>query len=267
MTTKKDDYYFPHDMGARNDGKIITLRMEHGWAGYGLFWALVETLRAEKTNIYPTKDLPCLAYALHVELPMLEDIIRGYNLFDFTVIDDNEYFFSKRLCHSMDIFNAMKQKRIEAGRKGGQSKALAMLEQTSSDSLATGSKVKESKGKGKVKESKEYVSDSDELRLATLLYSLMKTNNEKTKEPNYQQWSKDIDLLHRVDGHSFDDIEKVLRWAQQDSFEQMNVLSPSKLRKRFAGLWGKAKTAPTNGATADQIDDIFAEMKRKAEKT
>lgn len=41
----KEAYYFPHDANARTDAKILELRAEMGWEGYGLWWALVEQMR------------------------------------------------------------------------------------------------------------------------------------------------------------------------------------------------------------------------------
>jgi len=35
---KKEAYYFSHDSNARQDEKIIKLRMKLGWEGYGLYW-------------------------------------------------------------------------------------------------------------------------------------------------------------------------------------------------------------------------------------
>src|SRR5437868_3827327 len=31
-------FYFPHDGCARNDQRILTIRTDHGAAGYGVFW-------------------------------------------------------------------------------------------------------------------------------------------------------------------------------------------------------------------------------------
>jgi len=43
---KKEAYYFSLDSNARDDPKILQLRMEMGWEGYGLFWAIIETEEA-----------------------------------------------------------------------------------------------------------------------------------------------------------------------------------------------------------------------------
>lgn len=41
----KDAFWFQHDSNARTDARILELRAEMGWEGYGLWWALVEKLR------------------------------------------------------------------------------------------------------------------------------------------------------------------------------------------------------------------------------
>jgi hypothetical protein len=45
----KDTFYFSHDYHARNDEKILELRLKFGAEGYGVFWMLVETM-AENEN-------------------------------------------------------------------------------------------------------------------------------------------------------------------------------------------------------------------------
>jgi len=40
----KDAYYFSHDANAQDDEKILDLRADYGWEGYGLFWAVIEEI-------------------------------------------------------------------------------------------------------------------------------------------------------------------------------------------------------------------------------
>jgi len=94
--------------------------------------------------------------------------------------------------------------------------------------------LKELKNKRKI-----FLSNSDEFRLSELLYSLILKNNPKAKKPNLQSWSKHIDLALRVDNRSAADLEKVIRWCQQDDFWASNILSTQKLRKQFDQLWTK----------------------------
>ena len=45
--SKKDAYYFSHDSNAMNDEKCILLIENLKMEGYGIFWALLETLREQ----------------------------------------------------------------------------------------------------------------------------------------------------------------------------------------------------------------------------
>lgn len=68
-----------------------------------------------------------------------------------------------------------------------------------------------------------------------LLADLMQSNGAKRPVIN-DAWLTDMDRLNRIDGRSWDEIEKVIRWCQQDSFWRTNILSPAKLRKQFDQL-------------------------------
>lgn len=83
--------YFSHDSAARDDEKILALRMKHGWEGYGLYWALVEKLR-EATDYKLTTDYNVIAYDLRVSSAIIKSIINDFGLFAFS--DDGKYFYS-----------------------------------------------------------------------------------------------------------------------------------------------------------------------------
>lgn len=54
-----------------------------------------------------------------------------------------------------------------------------------------------------------------------------------------QSWAADFDKCHRLDKHSWEDIDKVLQFSQLDSFWQTNILSGGKFRKQFTQLLAK----------------------------
>lgn len=43
----KESFYFPHDNNAHNDPKLMSLFMEFGLAGIGLYWILIEILHQQ----------------------------------------------------------------------------------------------------------------------------------------------------------------------------------------------------------------------------
>lgn len=78
-------------------------------------------------------------------------------------------------------------------------------------------------------------------KLARLLYLEIRKNNEYAKEPNYQTWANDIRLMHESDNVPYEVIGNCIVWCQNDSFWKSNILSASKLRKKFSTLYLQAK--------------------------
>ena len=115
----KDAYYFSHDSNARNDQRILEIRMKHGMTGYGVYFGIIEILREQTDYSLHLNKFTTIAYDLRVDYEMVEDIIMNYNLFE---IDDN-IWFSRSLKRRMERLDVIKQKRSVAGRKGGKSKA------------------------------------------------------------------------------------------------------------------------------------------------
>lgn len=106
--------YFSHDSNARSDSKIIALRMKHQWAGYGLYWALIEKLR--DTTCYKLEsDFGSLAYDLRADASILKSVICDFGLFAFT--EDGDYFYSESLLRRMEAKDAKSEKARESVNK------------------------------------------------------------------------------------------------------------------------------------------------------
>lgn len=74
-----------------------------------------------------------------------------------------------------------------------------------------------------------------------LLRTLILRNNPQAKitEKDVERWANEVRLMMEIDGRTLGQIDAVLQWTQDDDFERANVLSMSKLRKRFDQLWLK----------------------------
>lgn len=116
MTRTKDSYYFSHDSDARNDIKMMKLRRQLGLEGYGLFWCLIEMLRATPDYRLPLSSADDIAYEINISKEKVEAVINGYGLFRI----DQDHFFSERLCRAMGMYNDQKSKLSDAGRRGMQ---------------------------------------------------------------------------------------------------------------------------------------------------
>lgn len=73
--------------------------------------------------------------------------------------------------------------------------------------------------------------------------------NRKIDKNWLENWSKDIDRLHRIDGRSWEEIEKAIVWSQENSFWRTNILSGAKLREKIDALEDQMarENIPTRG--------------------
>ena len=83
---------------------------------------------------------------------------------------------------------------------------------------------------------KKKIFTSQDKKLATKLFELIKNNDPKAKNPNLSNWACDINKINRIDNRDYNEIENVLIWCQKDTFWSTNILSASKLRKQFPQL-------------------------------
>jgi hypothetical protein len=143
---KKDAYYFSHDSNARDDENIVLLRMDMGWEGYGLFWAVVEMLR-EATDYQLQLDCKRIAFALQVHPDTIERIVKEFGLFE----NDGEFFWSESLKTRMAMRESVSGARRKAAQKRWDS-AKAMQLQCKPDANAMQGKER----KGNKKKGKQY---------------------------------------------------------------------------------------------------------------
>lgn len=131
--------YFSHDSNARNSDKLMKVRMKLGAEGYGIFFMLIERLREEE-GYKSTIDYNTLAFDLRVEPEKVKQVVEDYDLFKFT--EDGKYFYSDSFNERMEMMDAKRKKRAEAGKKGAEkrwenrqndSNAIAMLKQSQCD--------------------------------------------------------------------------------------------------------------------------------------
>ena len=109
----KDSQYITHDLGARNDPKLMDLQMEMGGQGLGIFWCLVEMLW--ENGGYIPANYRSIAFALRWCKPAeVEKVVNNFGLFQ---IEDGQIFSRsalERITHKRDTIEAKR----EGGRKG-----------------------------------------------------------------------------------------------------------------------------------------------------
>lgn len=116
----KQTFYFPHDGNARNDDRIIAVRMRHKMEGYGVYFAILERL-LESSNYRCAKDYNVIAFDLHVAADLVKSIVENFGLFKFT--EDGEFFYSDSFSNRMKPLENIREQRRLAGKKSAEKRA------------------------------------------------------------------------------------------------------------------------------------------------
>ena len=111
----KSTNYFSHDSNARNDEKLVRLRMKQGAAGYGVYFMILERLR-EEADYMSAKDYNMIAFDLRVDAAIVKSVVEDFGLFTFT--DDGKCFYSESFTRRMDIKDTLLRQRSEGGKIG-----------------------------------------------------------------------------------------------------------------------------------------------------
>jgi hypothetical protein len=134
---KKEAYYFSHDANAKEDPKILQLRMEMGWEGYGLFWAIIEMLRNE-SDFRMRTHYRGIAFALQTHEDSIKRLINDFDLFQV----DEQYFWSESLLKRMELKEERSEKARESAKKRWNRDIDANAMRTHSDGNANAKEMK-----------------------------------------------------------------------------------------------------------------------------
>lgn len=142
-----ESFYFPHDYNARNDPKMIALRMKEGMEGLGIYWAIVELLY-EEGGFAMLSECERIAFDLRVKEERVKRVVINYQLFR----NDGTKFWSESCLRRIEQRNAKSNKARESALEGWNRRKLdANALQTHSE----GNAIKERKGKEKKREERK----------------------------------------------------------------------------------------------------------------
>jgi hypothetical protein len=140
--------YFSHDYNSRDDEKIKRLIYSHGWAGYGLYWAIIEQLY--QNNGFMLTEYERMGFDLRAPSDVIESIICDFALFKFK----KDQFFSQ------SVLDRLEQRKIKSEKARSSATARwsdANAKRTQSDGNAIKEKEsKEKNNKEKLNKSIEY---------------------------------------------------------------------------------------------------------------
>lgn len=135
--------YIPHPSNCRQVGGVLSLRIEEGAAGYGVYWMILEMLR-DAPNYRLQNNVKAIAFAINEgDIDLVRRVTSDTLLFD---VDDDGLLYSPWLLQQMGAYDERKRKLQEAGRKGAaarfhsskseDSKAIATPKPANSDPIA-----------------------------------------------------------------------------------------------------------------------------------
>ena len=127
--------YFPHQYNAHDDEKLQQVIINHGLAGYAVFFLLLEYLGQKKDRVLSKDFYKVLSWNYRIDEDIVRSVVENYGLFE---VSDN-HFSSDGLNDRMAALDDKIAKRKAAGALGGlkkaenRSKFVANGQQTSSN--------------------------------------------------------------------------------------------------------------------------------------
>lgn len=235
---EKETFYFSHDYDSRSDPKIKKLMVKHQWAGYGLFWAIIEELY-KNANALPT-DYESIAFDLRSDENLIKSVILDFELFEV-----NDSLFSSKSIKRRLLIRELKS---EKARQSAQARwknvnaneqnknANALLTECDSNAIKD-SKRKDSKRKKIINKGSHLFSESD----------FFDINNFKEQFLGTKYAAADLDYYH----------ESLLNWSKSKNEKKNDWIATAKNWIGRDMKEGKLKTTDnlfSNGTTQIKTD-------------
>ncbi|MDQ7835498.1 MAG: hypothetical protein RDU24_08960 [Humidesulfovibrio sp.] len=278
--------WFKHMTCSLRDPKIAQLIALKGMAGFGSYWAVLETIaehvdeRGITSASYPLRHWQRVLGMFHArhafdmlrtmaELNLITLKINSNTSptsselavnFDSTSPQHNTNFDATS-CQQpgnlvfVDMPNILKF-RDEWTRKRGKTPEPLRSKEVDTDT--------EKEQKKKI----PFVEGDEPLRLATYLFNCIRKNLPDFKQPDLQAWARHVDLMLRIDKREVEHVRQVIAWAQSDNQPRgdnnfcwaNNILSTAKLREKFDQLTLKMAAGP---GKKDELAAWAAEQRKK----
>jgi len=261
--------WFQHDADSTQDAKVKKLLIRHGAIGYAVYFHCLELIIGDvcETNITFELEHDSEIIADNLKITgtgdksgrdIVENIMR-------TIVDLG--LFTNENGHIF-CFKLLKRINMSMTSNKGLREAIATAKEENHDNVMTDhDKVmtrhatylptnqptlptkKESPENPAPVHEKLYSSES--YILADLLSSLHIQNIDQKCKPitpkQNQAWAKDIEMIERIDGRSYQDIENAIRWIKTPGqFWAPNIMSGSKLREKFDTVWAQMSQRNTS---------------------
>ena len=97
--------FFPHDINARNDIKIVRLLDKLGYEGYGIYWTLVEIFHESGGEI-EKNDIELIAKSIRIRLKLVNSVLNDFGLFS----ESDGKYTSDRVKSNLNLIEVKSEK-------------------------------------------------------------------------------------------------------------------------------------------------------------
>ena len=223
----KKDQYIPHEVHTRNTNEVVQLIEKEGMAGYGIYWALMEYLRAQDDYTGDIRALKSLARQLKTSIDRLLRILKNYGLFEVT-----DFTFRSRKLEAV-------MKPLEDKRKAMKARSCDDRETTVQRKACNSLGIKDGSFLSKVKESKvkeSIVSSSKEDDVVAAVPVSLAWERYVDELAHEQSW---IEIMAMRSGlgegfvQRFGEVLKHFKQHIQAVGNEMDIQSPSDAKRYF----------------------------------
>lgn len=273
--------WFKHDYSARNDEKILELRAEYGWHGYGLFFALVESMCETETGCIDIDRIGGLSVGYGLPKEELLTFINFCLDIDLFYEDEDGLIRNGRVIEHLELMDTLK----EAGRKGankrwgqqsdgggnGEGSSPPNADEIRQDEIRQDNTREDEPFKSNVR-IVDYLSDHDlsevedkNIVLACHIWKAvdsLQPNNKTTQRAKLKTWVEPVRLMVDQDERTHEEIWALWKKIKADSFWHNKILSTSTLRKKYDRLSINLKNSKpqNNGINEGKLNEQLANL-------
>lgn len=202
-----------------------------GAEGYGIFFMLIERLREEE-DYKSTVDYTTLAFDLRVDPEKVKQVVENYDLFKLT--EDGKYFYSDSFNERMEMMDAKRKKRAEAGKKGAEKR----WENRKNDSNANGKAIAMPNQSQCDTNGEPMAFDGNKIKLNKIKLNKTKLNKNKPVTSSGGSPNNDVQELINVYQENFGVVNPIV---QLELKEKLDVYGKEMILESFKRTIGKDK--------------------------
>lgn len=254
---KRDAYYFPHEYNAKDDPKCERLLWTMGQEGYGIFWTLLEVLRAQPDYTYPVENLRIIASKYNADLDKMRKVVFDFDL--FTIVDD-KIFFSRGLIERMQPMDEKRKKQSAGGVKGNEKRWGNLATESDTESV-TDRSPNRSPNRNKIREDKIRKDKSKENNLS------LTPSCEVVSECGVAERERFFEIFFFMNFQNpLSEVDRFINHYSANGWCRNNSTTPVKDRMALARSWSQAnKDAPPRFPPEflSHWQEVYAEAKKR----